>query len=102
MRFQLNTIGAPLAVRVKKQSDGTVETGLGSATNRKIYVGPSGGTVTSYDVNYVDADNGIMAYVTQSITELATEGTWNIQAGFTLGNFSGRTLPKTFQVLGNL
>ena len=102
MEFSVGAIGVPLAVRVKKQSDHTIETGLASATNKKIYAGPAGGTVTEFTVNYVDAANGILAYVTQDTDDIATEGTWNIQAGFTLGDFVGRTSVKAFQVFGNL
>ena len=45
--FQLSDTGAPLRLAVKKRSDGSWETGLASATARKIYMrSPSGALKT--------------------------------------------------------
>jgi hypothetical protein len=96
--FQLSDVGAPLRLAVKKRSDGSWETNLGSATSTKIHMTSPTGAQKEFTATVVETYK--LSYIFTS-GDLDEAGRWKAQGAFVLGAFNGRTDVVTLDVRAN-
>lgn len=97
--FQLSDKGAPLRLAVKKRSDGSWETDLGSATARTISMRSPSGVLKTFAA-VVEEVYKLVYYFTSA--DLNEWGRWKAQGGFTLGSLVVHTDVVTIDVRKNV
>jgi hypothetical protein len=97
--IHLGDVGTDLIGLVKEKG---VVLDISAATDMMLYFKPPSGTVKEETAAlYTDGTDGKLVYTT--VADWLDEiGIWEVQAGFALGSWSGRTSVGSFPVFANL
>ncbi len=95
VEIHVNDVGVDITLTVKENGSAL---DISTATSRTIWLIKPDGTATSYAADLVGGGTTGQMKITTSSGNLNVMGRWLAQGKFTLGSWTGRTVPVEFDV----